>query len=201
MTREARLELVSLSHDFYRRGWCLATSGNFSARTDPQHFIITASGKDKGTLQENDFVELDLQGHYEKSAQSHPSAETLLHATVYKEIAEVNCVLHTHSVFSNVLSMKYFNEGRLLLQNYEMLKALEGVYTHQHTEMLRILPNSQDMVALSEKIADLVHDEPEPHGFLIEAHGLYTWGKSISEARRQLEALEFLLECEHRRVK
>ena len=201
MSSELRPELVSLSHDFYRRGWTLATSGNFSARIDPQHFIITASGKDKGALQADDFVELDLQGHYRKSGEVRPSAETLLHATLYKELPDINCVLHTHSVFSNVLSMKGLNEGRLLIQNYEMLKALDGVYTHEHTETLRILPNSQDMVALSEKIADLVHDEPEPHGFLIAAHGLYTWGKSIREARRHLEALEFLLECEHRRVK
>jgi methylthioribulose-1-phosphate dehydratase len=201
MSNEARLELVTLSHDFYRRGWCLATSGNFSARIDRDHFVITASGKDKGTLQSQDFVELNLEGQYDTSPDSRPSAETLLHSTIYKKLPEINCVLHTHSIYSNVLSLKYFDEGRLLIQNYEMLKALKGVYTHEHTEMLHILPNSQDMVALSQRIVDLLHEEHDSHGFLIAAHGLYTWGKSIAEARRQLEALEFLLECECRRVK
>jgi methylthioribulose-1-phosphate dehydratase len=201
MSHEKRLELISLSHDFCRRGWCLATSGNFSSRIDQNRFVITASGKDKGTLQTADFVEVSLDGQYESSADSKPSAETLLHATIYKTLLEINCVLHTHSVYSNVLSLKYFDEGRLLIQNYEMLKALEGVYTHQHIEMLHILPNSQDMVALSQRIVDLLNEDPEQHGFLIAAHGLYTWGNSIAEARRQLEALEFLLECEYRRVK
>jgi methylthioribulose-1-phosphate dehydratase len=35
---------------------------------------------------------------------------------------------------------------------------------------------------------------------LLARHGLYTWGQSVAEARRHLEALEFLFEVEGRRV-
>ena len=32
--------------------------------------------------------------------------------------------------------------------------------------------------------------------YLIDGHGIYTWGRDMPEARRHLEALEFLLGCE-----
>jgi methylthioribulose-1-phosphate dehydratase len=35
---------------------------------------------------------------------------------------------------------------------------------------------------------------PHAHGVLLSRHGLYTWGQSVAEARRHLEALEFLFE-------
>jgi len=34
----------------------------------------------------------------------------------------------------------------------------------------------------------------------LSQHGLYTWGESVAEARRHLEALEFLFEVEGRRL-
>ena len=37
---------------------------------------------------------------------------------------------------------------------------------------------------------------PEVHGYLIAGHGLYTWGRSVEEACRHVEAFEFLLACE-----
>ena len=33
-------------------------------------------------------------------------------------------------------------------------------------------------------------------GYLIDGHGLYAWGRDMAEARRHLEAFEFLLGCE-----
>jgi len=34
------------------------------------------------------------------------------------------------------------------------------------------------------------------HAYLLEGHGLYTWGRSVEEALRHTEALEFMFECE-----
>ena len=182
-------ELVSLSHDFYRRGWSLATSSNFSARIDLDRFIITTSGKDKGSLSIDDFVIVNLQ----QPAPEKASAETLLHATLYDLIPQTSCVLHTHSVCATLLSLK---QPEIVLEGYEMLKALSGVSTHHYVEVIPVLPNSQNLLALSEDVRRLLKHQPNIHAFLISGHGLYTWGESIFEARIQLEALEFMLECE-----
>ncbi len=185
-------ELVSLSHDFYRRGWSLATSSNFSARIDQDHFIITTSGKDKGSLTINDFIIANLHD----SAPEKASAETLLHAALYNLIPQTSCVLHTHSVHATFLSLK---QPEIILEGYEMLKALSGVSTHHHLEVIPVLPNSQDLLVLSEDVRKLVKHQPNIHAFLVAGHGLYTWGESIFKARIQLEALEFMLECECRK--
>jgi methylthioribulose-1-phosphate dehydratase len=182
-------ELVALSHDFYRRGWSLATSSNFSARLDQDHFIITASGKDKGSLSVDDFAIVNLHQPPPENA----SAETLLHATLYNLMPQTACVLHTHSISATLLSLK---QPEIILEGYEMLKALAGVSTHDHLEVIPVLPNSQDLSALSEEVLPMMKYQPNVHSFLIAGHGLYTWGESIFKARIQLEALEFMLECE-----
>ena len=37
---------------------------------------------------------------------------------------------------------------------------------------------------------------PDVHGYLIAGHGLYTWGRTVDDALRHVEAFEFLFECE-----
>jgi methylthioribulose-1-phosphate dehydratase len=38
----------------------------------------------------------------------------------------------------------------------------------------------------------------EIHAYIIAGHGFYTWGPSVTETLRYLEALEFLFDCEIR---
>ena len=79
-----------------------------------------------------------------------------------------------------------------------MLKGLAGVRTHEHREWLPVLPNTQDYVALVRDLAQSLDRYPEAHGLLLAGHGLYTWGKDATEARRHVEILEFLFEIRGR---
>lgn len=81
-----------------------------------------------------------------------------------------------------------------------MLKALRGVTTHLHTENIPVFPNHQDREILTRSVLDYLQMNTETKGFLIAGHGLYSWGTSIEEAERHVEALEFLLECEYKRL-
>lgn len=188
--------LVDIAHLFYEKNWSLATSSNYSVvlSKDPVNLLITASGKDKQTLCLDDFVIVDAHGELTEKTEQKQSAETLLH-TVLASQPGVGAVLHTHSVASTVLSKKYCKQGYVEIQGYEMTKALKldgQKVTHETCVQLPIFENSQDMVYLSslvkEKYATL------PKGFLISGHGLYAWGESLSEAKRHIEAFEFLFE-------
>ena len=75
-----------------------------------------------------------------------------------------------------------------------MLKGLDGVSSHQHREWLPIVENSQDIEELARQISNTLKENPKVHGFLLRAHGLYTWGATIAEAKRHVEILEFLME-------
>jgi methylthioribulose-1-phosphate dehydratase len=187
-------ELAALARNFYTRGWVLGTSGNFSAvlSREPMRLAITSTGLDKGSLTSAHFLEMDDTAHVMRGAGK-PSAEALLHVAIVRGL-KAGAVLHTHSVWSTVLSETFASQGGLALEGYEMLKGLEGVRTHQHREWLPILENSQDMVELSQRVTQVLRENPGLHGFLLRGHGLYTWGSSLQEAKRHVEILEFLME-------
>jgi methylthioribulose-1-phosphate dehydratase len=104
-------------------------------------------------------------------------------------------VLHTHSIWSTILSDRHAREGGLAIAGYEMLKGLEGIATHEHREWLPILANDQDMDRLGTLVAAVLAECRDCHGFLLRRHGLYTWGETLPQAVRHVEILEFLLEA------
>lgn len=177
-----------------KKGWCPATGGNFSARLDSEHFLITASGKDKGQLEETDFLLAALNGEIIKTNVS-ASAEMPVHSYLYQKYPETGAVLHTHSVNATVFS-RIATKEIWQITGYEMLKSIEGFSTHNETLSLPILDNSQDMSALVKSLTELQRHQALPNGFLVRGHGLYTWGKDLFTARRHLEGLEFLISCE-----
>ncbi|KRA20323.1 MULTISPECIES: methylthioribulose 1-phosphate dehydratase [unclassified Lysobacter] len=187
-------EIIVNVRELSARGWTPATSSNFSRRIDAQHAAITVSGRDKGRLTEADIMVVDLEGA--PVATSHrPSAETLLHTQLYKRYPEIGCVLHTHSQTQTVASRLYAGLGHVHLEGYELLKAFTGNTTHETSLELPVLPNTQDMHTLAAQV-DALLDQQAMWGYLIDGHGLYAWGRDMPEARRHLEAFEFLLGCE-----
>jgi len=186
--------LADAGRSFYARGWVLGTSGNFSAVLErkPLRLAITTSGVHKGDLSPGEVLEIDEDAKVLRG-EGRPSAEALLHLTLVRARG-AGAILHTHSVWSTILSEAFASQGGLWIGGYEMLKGLEGVTSHEHREWLPILENSQDMPALARQIQATLRLHSDSHGFLLRRHGLYTWGRDLAEARRHVEILEFLLE-------
>ena len=188
--------LEEIGKNFYSRGWVLGTSGNFSAviSREPLCLTITSTGSDKGKLTLAQFLEIDGAGNVVGGGgDRHPSAEALLHLAIVR-CTNAEAVLHTHSVWSTVLSDMHASQGSIVLEGYEMLKGLEGVKTHQHKEYLPILENSQDMIELAQRVTATLREHDGIRGFLLRGHGFYTWGASLEEAKHNVEILEFLME-------
>jgi methylthioribulose-1-phosphate dehydratase len=194
--------LREIGRDFYARGWVLGTSGNFSAvlSREPLRLAITASGVSKGAIRPSDLLTIGPDGKIMGKAAGRPSAEAHLHATVARR-RRASAILHTHSVWSTMLSELHASRGGLAISGFEMLKGLEGVTTHQHTEWLPILDNDQDMPRLATRVQATLEEFPAAHGFLLRGHGLYTWGDDLAQARRHVEIFEFLLETTGRMQK
>jgi methylthioribulose-1-phosphate dehydratase len=182
----------------YSRGWVPATSGNFSVRASGR-VLVTASGRDKGTLTPSDLIKVDLDGRL-LAGTGKPSAETELHLVLYRYRPTAGAILHVHTIWNTLLSSHYEARGCVPIEGYELLKGLAGVTTHAYLEEVPILENSQDYADLSDRLTDALGKYPRAHGVLLSRHGLYTWGESVAEARRHLEALEFLFEVEGRRL-
>jgi methylthioribulose-1-phosphate dehydratase len=186
--------LGRVGRGFYERGWVLGTSGNFSAvvNRDPLRLAITSSGIDKGVLGPENILLIDEAGKV-LDGNGRPSAETLLHLAI-AQLRGAGAVLHTHSVWSNILSNAFASDRGVKIEGYEMLKGLEGVSSHEHSEWLPIIENSQDMTSLAASVSETLSNHSQSHGFLLRRHGLYTWGRDLEEAKRHVEIFEFLLE-------
>ncbi|HEX4932079.1 MAG TPA: methylthioribulose 1-phosphate dehydratase [Gemmatimonadaceae bacterium] len=191
---ECATEIIVNVRELAELGWTPATSSNFSRRMDASHVAITVSGRDKGRLVDADIMVVDLDGRPVGTSQR-SSAETLLHTQLYARFPDVGCVLHTHSLNQTVASRLFAPHGQVRLEGYELLKALAGNTTHETSLDLPVLPNTQDMPELAAQVEALLDAGPM-WGYLIEGHGLYAWGRDMPEARRHLEAFEFLLACE-----
>jgi len=207
-------ELVSVARGFYGRGWLMGTSGNLSAvvQREPMRLAITASGVDKGELRPEQVLLVDENVRVlneartppgflttseltnKAAAANKPSDESLLHVRIVKERG-AGAVLHTHSIWNTVFSDLYATEGGIRIDGYEMLKGLAGVKTHEHSEFLPIVDNSQDMASLANTISKTLNAHKFAHGILIKRHGLYSWGETLAQAKRHVEILEFLLEA------
>lgn len=186
--------LTDLVRNFYSRGWALGTSGNFSAveSRDPFRILITPTGADKSLLTPEQLVLVDASGKLLEGSRK-PSVETALHLAIARA-RRAGAVLHTHSIWSTILSDAQASAGGVSIEGYEMLKGLEGVETHRHREWLPIIENTQDIAALASAVEQKLEQDSRLHGFLLRRHGLYTWGDNLAQAKRHLEILEFLLE-------
>ena len=188
-------QLAGVGRRFDARNWVLGTSGNFSVvlERDPLRLAMTRSGAAKGELAADGFVEVDATGGAVRPG-ARPSAEALLHVAIARARG-ADAVLHTHSIWSTVLSDRHAAQGGLAIAGYEMLKGLEGVATHEHREWLPILDNDQDMTRLAARVDAALAEHPACHAFLLRRHGLYTWGETLPQAVRHVEIVEFLLEA------
>jgi methylthioribulose-1-phosphate dehydratase len=187
-------QIIDAGRFLYERGWSPATSSNYSVRLSPGEALLTVSGKHKGQLGLDDVLATDMQGR-SLEADKKPSAETLLHTQLYNWKAEIGAVLHTHSVNATVLSRLCLADS-LVFADYELQKAFAGISSHESQVEVPIFDNDQDIARLAAKVQPWLDQHPDCVGYLIRGHGLYTWGAQMSDALRQIEAFEFLFECE-----
>jgi len=195
---EHRSELQELSrvcHWMNSQGLSPATSGNYSIREGKKSLLVSASGIDKGEIHEENFIKMNFDGSFEDRGFK-PSDESLLHAKLYELSPGIHCVLHSHSIPITVLSLAT-DEDELLLEGLEMQKALTGTETHELPIRIKIIDNHQNMNVLRGRLETVWNfSKGLDYAFILRGHGLYAWGKSIREAKKHVEGLEFLFSCQ-----
>jgi len=198
-----RLALVRIAHDFHARGWMHGTAGNLSAREDAEHFWITASGKPKGQLDENDFLLVRIRDGAvveSRRAADTPSAETSIHAVLYRLFPDTGAALHGHSVEA-VLATDRSRAGStgVRLPTVEMIKGF-GIWQQKPKVDLSLFENLLDVRKIALEIDKRFRKQaPSLSALLIRDHGATVWGRSLQEAYNRFECLEFILAVMSRR--
>jgi methylthioribulose-1-phosphate dehydratase len=191
-------ELADIKDELAWRDWFPGTSGNLSIKVsdDPITFLVTASGKDKRKRTDEDFLLVDGQGLPAVDTHLKPSAETLLHTEVYNRTGAA-CCLHVHTVDNNVMSDLFFHKGEIVFQKQELIKAF-GLWEEDATFTIPIIYNHAHIPTLTEEF--IPHLTSDAGAVLIQNHGITVWGKSPLEAKRYLEACEFLFSYELKKL-
>lgn len=170
-----------------------ATGGNLSVRGPDGQVYVSASGSDKARLTADDLLAVTAAGVPADPTAPRPSAETAVHLAIYRCLPWVGSVIHTHTVAATVLGRRA--GGQILLQGYEMQKAIAGVADHAGALALPVLANTQDMPALAAAVEAVIARAAPASGVLVAGHGLYAWGTDVASTVRHAEGWEFLLRC------
>ena len=185
-------ELSEIKEELAVRDWFMGTSGNLAIKVqdEPVQFLVTASGKDKRKKTNEDFLLVDGEGKPIGLTNVKPSAETLLHCEIYGK-SNAGCSLHVHTVANNVISELFADEGKVVFQGQELIKAY-GLWEEDAIWTIPIIRNYAHIPTLAKTMATYVNDDKG--AVLIRNHGITVWGKDGFEAKKILEACEFLFQ-------
>ena len=183
-------QLADVKDELAARDWFMGTSGNLSIRTsvEPVQFLVTASGKDKRKRTDEDFLLVDFEGKPIGETLLKPSAETLLHVDIYNK-TNAGCSLHVHTIANNIISHLYAQKGHITFKHQELIKAF-GLWGQDDELTIPIIPNYAHIPTLAAAMQPYV--TADYGAVLIENHGITVWGRDAFEAKKLLEAVEFL---------
>ncbi|KRE54429.1 methylthioribulose 1-phosphate dehydratase [Paenibacillus sp. Soil522] len=197
--QRALSELRDVKELFARRGWFPGTSGNLSIRVgefkpDDFQFAVTASGKDKTVHTPEDYLFVDQDGKPCEATRLKPSAETLIHCEIYK-LTGAGAIFHVHTVFNSVISEYFWDRKSVPVDGVELIKGFNIWDEEAHIE-IPIVSNFAHIPSIVPEVTErIVKNIP---GILLRKHGIYAWGANAFEAKRHLEAFEFIFEYVYR---
>ncbi len=191
---QLKIELAETIRHYNSKGWSPATSTNYSFKDEMGSIWVSKSGIDKSLFQSNDFITVTNEGVSSGEFEGlKPSAETLIHCAIYELFPETTVILHSHSVYPVLISSQLAD--KLIVSGYEIQKGFEGQTTHDNTIEIPIFDNTQDITAFAKTLFQN-KSKIQNHTFLMRKHGTYAWGRTLFEAKRHLETLEYLCQCE-----
>lgn len=169
----------------------LGTAGNLSARSPDGSLWITASGRPKGELLLEDFVQVHPDGTVAAVGNHRPSAETSIHQALYRCFPEAQACYHVHSVEANLVS-RLVTASAVQLPALEMLKGL-GQWDEQPNCPLPIFANHRDVSKIALEIEQyFTTQQPAVPALLIRDHGVTVWAETPIAARHAIELMEYL---------
>lgn len=193
MTFDPRQKLIEAATLFYAKNWMSGTAGNLSARLNDNSFWITASGKNKGELTQQDFIRIALDGTIleQPTPDIKPSAETSIHQAIYTAFPEAKACYHVHSIEANLVS-RFTEKNTLTLPPIEMLKGLGIWEENPHIEM-PLFDNHFHVPDIAAEITQsFASTPPKIPVLLIRNHGVTVWANSTTTARNYIEIIEYI---------
>lgn len=176
--KQEKKAAIWAAHSLFERGKTAGSSANMSFRFGDRIYV-SASGSCFGTLKEDDFGVMDLDGNHLGGKK--PSKEWPLHLAFYKKSPSIGAVIHTHSTYSVLWSFLPAQDERDCIPEHtpylKMKLGTVGLVPYEK-------PGSEALFAAFRERVD------GSDGFLLKNHGPVVPGKDIMDAFYCLEELE-----------
>jgi len=159
----------------YDLAW--GNSGNISAKTAENSFLITASGTYLGDLDLADFSECSIETGKSIDSGKKPSKEVPMHLAIYETRPEIGAVLHASPLYSTLIASSNMDiPSAWFVESMYYLEKIERVpYAH---------PGSMEL-------GELVKEKAKKANILLlENHGVLVYDTSLKEAKMALQTLE-----------
>jgi L-fuculose-phosphate aldolase len=160
----------------YNKGFVTATDGNVSVRLEGNTFLATRTGINKGSVSENDLIEVDINGTV-VSGDHKPSTELAMHLYIYSKRLDINSIVHAHPPYATG-----FATARQPLTGCVLPEVIVGLGAIPLAEYAT--PSTGEVIKSIESFVE--HTD----AIMLSNHGVVTYGKDLLEAFFKMEKVE-----------
>ncbi len=181
-------EFIAAKNDFlfaarrtYESGIQTGTGGNLSVRLPGEDaMLVKPSGFTYGGCDEANLVITDFDGKVLEGSLK-PTKESTLHGNLYRRYKEIGGIVHTHSPYSIMCSLKYDEIEAVTMHcrlKLNMNIPVVDVVTQSVTE--------EEMV----KVCEVIDSNPGIQAFILKGHGIVALGATAAKAGQTAELIE-----------
>jgi L-fuculose-phosphate aldolase len=160
----------------YERGYIVAGEGNLSVRLDAERILTTPTCVNKGMMNPDDLVIMDMEGRLLKGHRS-ISSEAGMHLLFYRMRSDVQAVCHAHPATATGFAAAGMGLDQALLP--EVIVSLGKVPLVRYAT-----PGTPDLSAVLEPYV------PHYDALLLANHGAVTCGPNLTIAFYRMEIVE-----------
>jgi ribulose-5-phosphate 4-epimerase/fuculose-1-phosphate aldolase len=168
--------LIATGRQLLQRNLAWGTSGNLSARADPDTMLVSASGTNMGELAPGDLVPVRVRDGAWNGTRK-PSKEVPMHVGIYQQRADAQVVLHSSPHYTTLIACSGESiPSQLFIETMYYLERVAWVdYSH---------PGSVELGAAVKAAA------VSAEVIMMRNHGVILFDESCAEAVMRLQTLE-----------
>ena len=178
--REARVQLAACYRIFNHLGWTEMIFNHITLRVPgpEKFFLINPFGLHYSEITASSLILIDLEGNPQRETKWPVNrAGFVIHSTLHGAIADVNCVMHTHTTTG--MAVACLKDG-LSPTNFYAAQLHGGVAYHDF----------EGITVEDHERKRLVASVGTKRALILRNHGLLAWGPSVAEAYMTLWTLQ-----------
>lgn len=181
-----RAEIKRYGEVLLEKGLTKGTGGNLSQRTGEDHIAISPSGIPYDEISQKDVPVITLEGE-RVLGKCEPSVEAPMHVMVYRERADADAVVHTHSPYATTFAAI----GEPILPSHYLIADVGGKVPLAEYETF-------GTEELGRAAVDALSDEYD--ACLLKSHGVLALGSSLESAVNTALTVEFCARIHYQSV-